>query len=333
MAQFAAMFGPDTPAIRARVEEFNKLAAGAVEFRFVDSTQPFEEIARQCQGAVALHPAAYRQLETEQINELCRRTPTVKLLQAPSSGTDKYDKATLKKLGVAVCDAGGHNSVAVSEVAIWMIVSLYRRMDRQMADVRAGKWSDAITAMPESEFHTLVGKRVGIVGLGRIGSRVAKRLQGWECEVVYHDVKDFPRDYEEAARAKRVDMKTLLSTSDVVTVHVPLDRTTHHLISEREFALMKPAALYINTCRGPVTDEAALINALKHKRIFAAGLDVVEEEPIRTDNPLLNFDNVIVTPHQATRAIESSDNAKRFVVENISRVARGEKPQWVVEPV
>jgi phosphoglycerate dehydrogenase-like enzyme len=128
-------------------------------------------------------------------------------------------------------------------------------------------------------------------------------------------------------------MKTLLASSDVVTVHVPLDRTTHHLMSEREFAQMKPTALYINTCRGPVTDEAALISALKHRKIYAAGLDVVEEEPIRMDNPLLSFDNVVLTPHQATRAIESSNNAKRFVVENISRVARGEKPQWVVEPV
>jgi glyoxylate reductase/D-3-phosphoglycerate dehydrogenase len=318
------------------VEEFNEMAkalGGAVEFRFVDVKQAFDDVVKQCQGAVALHPAAYRQMTREEMTELCRRTNTVKLFQAPSSGTDMYDKVELKKLGVAVCDAGGHNSVAVSECAIWMMVSLYRRLDKQLADVRAGKWSDAITAMPESEFHTLVGKRVGIIGLGRIGSRVAKRLRGWECEVVYHDVVDFPREYVEAAGAKRVDMKTLLSTSDVVTVHVPLDRSTRHLMSEREFAQMKRTALYINTCRGPVTDEAALINALKHKKIFAAGLDVVEEEPIRMDNPLLQFDNVILTPHQATRAIESSDNAKRFVVENITRVARGEKPQWVVEPV
>src|SRR4051812_35669181 len=132
MAQFAAMFGPDTPAVRARVEEFNQLAkalGGAVEFRFVDVKQPFEAIVNGCQGAVALHPAAYRQLTREQMTDLCRRTPTVKLFQAPSSGTDMYDKVELKKLGVAVCDAGGHNSVAVSEVAIWMMVSLYRRLD------------------------------------------------------------------------------------------------------------------------------------------------------------------------------------------------------------
>jgi phosphoglycerate dehydrogenase-like enzyme len=186
--------------------------------------------------------------------------------------------------------------------------------------------------MPESEFHTLVGKRVGIIGLGRIGSRVAKRLYGWECEVVFHDVLDFPREYVEATHAKRVDMETLLATSDIVTVHVPLDPPTHNLISERELSLMKPTAILINTCRGPVVDEAALIRALREKKIFGAGLDVVEQEPIRMDNPLLALDNVILTPHQATRAIESSDNAKKFVVENIARLARGEPLQSVVEP-
>jgi D-3-phosphoglycerate dehydrogenase len=335
MTAFAAMFGPDTPGVRARVEEFNRIAkslGGHVEFRFVDVALPMDEFVKRCAGAIALHPAAYRQLTAAQINEVARRTPTVKLLQAPSAGTDAYDKAGLKALGVKVCNAGGHNAVAVSEHAIWLMVGVYRKLDKQMAFLRAGKWSDPILAMPESEFHTLVGKRVGIIGLGRIGSRVANRLYGWECEVVFHDILDFPREYVEATHAKRVDMDTLLSTSDIVTVHVPLDPPTHHLISERELSLMKPTAILINTCRGPVVDEEALIRALKGKKIFGAGLDVVEQEPIRMDNPLLGLDNVILTPHQATRAIESSDNAKKFVVENIARLARGEPIQSVVEP-
>jgi phosphoglycerate dehydrogenase-like enzyme len=335
MAKIAAMFGPDTEAVKAKVAEFNGIAkklGGDVEFKFVDVALPFEEIVKRCEGAIALHPAAYRQLGKDQITELARRTPTVKLFQAPSAGTDAYDKPALKKLGVVVCNAGGHNAVAVSEHAIWLMVGVYRKLDKQMACVRAGTWSDPIVALPEGEFHTLVGKRVGIVGLGRIGSRVAKRLQGWECEVVYHDVLEFPREYVEATRAKRVDMKTLLSTSDIVTVHVPLDPPTHHLVSGKELALMKPTAILINTCRGPVVDEAALIDALRRKVIFGAGLDVVEVEPIGMDNPLLKMDNVIITPHQATRAIESSDNAKSFVVENIIRAARGEPIQSIVEP-
>jgi phosphoglycerate dehydrogenase-like enzyme len=336
MARFAAMLGPDNDFVRARTKEFNAIAqklGGAVEFRLVDTKKPFEEIAKACEGAIALHPAVYRQLTKDQFTELVKLTPTVKLLQTPSAGTDVYDKHALAKLGVQVCNHGGANAVAVAEIAITLMVGVYRKLVKQIDSVRAGTWSDPIIAMPDGEFHTLVGKRVGIVGLGRIGSRVAKRLQGWECEVVYHDIVDFPWDYVESTRAKRVDFDTLLKTSDIVSLHVPLDPPTHHLMSHREFSLMKPAAMLINTCRGPVVDEAALIRALQNKTICGAGLDVTEVEPVSMENPLLRMENVILTPHQATRAIESLDNAKRFVVENIDRLARGKPVESVVPPI
>jgi phosphoglycerate dehydrogenase-like enzyme len=336
MASTAVFLAPDNAVFRARLDDLNALArnaGGSVEFRLVDATLPIDEIARQSHGAIALHPGTFRLLTRDQFTELVRKVPTVRLVQTPSAGTDAFDKHALARIGVAVANHGGANAVAVAEHAIALIVAVYRKLDQQIADVKAGAWSDRIVSQPEQEFHTLVGKRVGIVGLGRIGSRVAKRLQGWECEVVYHDIKDFPREYEEAAHAKRVDFKTLLATCDVVSLHVPLDPPTHHMVSQRELALMKPASMLINTCRGPVVDEQALIQALKDKVISAAGLDVVEIEPIRKDNPLLFMHNVIITPHQATRAIESTINARRFVVENIARLARGEEVQSVVEPV
>ena len=336
MAKTAVLLGLDNAAFRARLNDLNTIAqslGGAVEFKLVDMSLPMDEVARQSQGAIALHPGGYRLLARDQFTELVRKVPSVKLVQTPSAGTDAYDKHALASMGVKVANHGGANAVAVAEHAIALIVAVYRKLDRQIADVKALAWSDRILAQPEGEFHTLVGKRVGIVGLGRIGSRVAKRLQGWECEVVYHDIKDFAREYEEAAHATRVDLRTLLATSDVVSLHVPLDPPTRHMISTRELALMKPTALLINTCRGPVVDERALVQALADKVIFGAGLDVVETEPIRADNPLLAMDNVILTPHQATRAIESAINAKSFVVENISRLARGEEIESVVEPV
>jgi glyoxylate reductase len=174
---------------------------------------------------------------------------------------------------------------------------------------------------------------VGIVGLGRIGSRVAKRLQGWECEVVYHDIAEFTHEYVSAARAERVDFHQLLRTCDVVTLHVPLEPTTKHLMSDKEFAMMKKTAILINTCRGPVVDEAALARALQSKTIHGAAIDVTEVEPLPMDSPLLKLDNIIITPHQATRAVESTNNAKQFVVENITRLARGEKITSIVNPV
>jgi phosphoglycerate dehydrogenase-like enzyme len=336
MAKTAIMLGPDTEAMRQKLAELNGMAAklgGALQFRLVDTRLPLEEIARRCEGAIALHPAAYRAITRDQVTELAKKVPTVKLVQTPSAGTDMYDKVALAKLGVQVANHGGANAVAVAEHAIALMVAVYRKLDRQIACVKAGAWSDPIVASPEGEFHTLVGKRVGIVGLGRIGSRVAKRLYGWECEVVYHDIKDFSREYVEAAHAERVTFDSLLRTCDIVSLHVPLDPPTRHMVSEREFGLMRPTAVLINTCRGPVVDEAALIRALEARAIFGAGLDVTETEPIEMSNRLLGMPNVVITPHQATRAVESVVNAKNFVVENLSRLARGEPPESIVDPV
>ena len=336
MKKFAALLGPINETTRAKEAEFNELArilGDVVEFRLIDCTRAMDAVAKDCEGAVAIHPAAYRTLTTPQITELVSRTKTIKLVQAPSAGTDLYDKHALARLGVPVANHGGANAVAVAEIAVTLMVGVYRRLDLQIQSVKAGTWMEPVNALPETQFHTLVGKRIGLVGLGRIGSRLARRLQGWECEVVYHDILDFPKDYVQATGAKSVDLKTLYATSDIVSMHVPLEPTTRHMVSDEQFALMKPTAVFINTCRGPVVDEAALIRALQQKKIFGAGLDVTEIEPIKMDNPLLKMENVIILPHLATRAIESTINGKNFIVENISRVARGEAPTSVVAPV
>lgn len=332
------MLAPDNAEYRQRLEALNAIAkrlGGHVEFTLVDQALPIDEIARLSQGAVALHPGGMgiRRFNPGQVTELVKKVPGIKLLQTPSAGTDFYDKAALARLGVKVADNHGANAVAVAEHAIALMVVAYRKMNMQFATIQAGGWQGPIIKHPIEEFHTLVGKRVGIVGLGRIGSRVAKRLQGWECEVVYHDILDFPPEYEQAAYAARVDFDTLLKTSDLVSLHVPLDSTTRRMVSERELGLMKPSAILVNTCRGPVVDEKALVQALRAKRIFGAALDVVETEPIEKDNPLIGMENVVLTPHLATRAIESIRNANNFIVENITRAALGQEIQSVAQPV
>ena len=336
MPKLAIILGPDSEALRERLADMNQLArqlGGAVEFKIGDTRQTVPEMARQCEGAIALHPAVYRQLTAQQVTELVKLVPTIKLVQTASAGTDMYEKVILDKMGVPVCNNGGANAVAVAEHAIAFMVGVYRKLDQQIDSVKAGTWQAPIVAQPEPEFHTLVGKRVGIVGLGRIGSRVAKRLQGWECEVVYHDIKEFTHEYVSAARAERVAFQQLLGSCDVVTLHVPLEPNTLHMMSDKEFAMMKPTAILINTCRGPVVDEAALARALEKKAIFGAAIDVTETEPMPMDSPLLKMKNVLITPHLATRAIESTINAKHFVVANITRLARGEKLESVVDPV
>ena len=300
-----------------------------VELRFVDSNQPSEEVLKECQDAVALIPAGGRGLlDAEFVSKL----GNLRLIQTFSAGTDWLDKAALAELGVSVSNNGGANAVAVAEHAVILMLSVERKIDRQIESVKNGTWMAGVGG-DRTEFHTLVGKRIGIVGLGRIGSRVAKRLQGWECEVVYHDVADFDEEYVVAAGAKFVELDELLETSDIVSLHVPLERTTRHMISDREFSLMKNTAILVNTCRGPVVDEAALKRALRDGQIFGAGLDVTEVEPIEPDNDLPNLPNVVVTPHLATRALESEHNAIAYALANVARVARGEDPEWVVPPV
>lgn len=299
-----------------------------VELRFVDTDQPMGDVIRECQDAVALIPAGVRTFDTEFISKL----GNLKLIQTFSAGTDWMDKAALAELGVNVSNNGGANAVAVAEHAVLLMLTIERKLDRQIESVKNGTWMAGVGG-DRTEYHTLVGKRIGIVGLGRIGSRVAKRLQGWECEVVYYDTVDFDEEYVKDAGAKFVELDELLETSDIVSLHVPLERTTRHMISDREFALMKNSAILVNTCRGPVVDEAALKRALSDGQIFGAGLDVTEVEPIETDNDLPNLPNVVVTPHMATRALESEHNATAYALANVARVARGEDPEWVVPPV
>ena len=247
---------------RAQARQSELLSAAEqfpeVELKFVDSDQPREDVIRECQDAVALIPAGVRTFDTEFISKL----GNLQLIQTFSAGTDWMDKAALAELGVKVSNNGGANAVAVAEHAVLLMLTIERKLDRQIESVKNGTWMAGVGG-DRTEYHTLVGKRIGIVGLGRIGSRVAKRLQGWECEVVYYDTVDFDDEYVSAANAKFVELDELLETSDIVSLHVPLERTTHHMISDREFALMKDSAILVNTCRGPVVDEAALKRALQ----------------------------------------------------------------------
>ncbi len=330
MSNIVVILGPGGEDSRVRMHESRQAAddIGGIDLRFVDNGQTFDEIVEQCQGAAVILP----QGRYGQLTGLAGKVSTLKLVQTFSAGTDWIDKSALAELGIDVANNGGANAVAVAEHAIGLMFSVYRKLDVQIESVKGDTWMDGVGG-DRTEFHTLVGKRVGIVGLGRIGSRVAKRLAGWECEIVYCDVIDHDDEYVAAAGARRVELDELLATSDLVTLHVPQDRVTRHMISDRELKLMKPTAVLINTCRGPVVDENALIRGLESKEIFGAGLDVTEIEPIEADNPLPTMPNVIVTPHLATRAIESELNAALFTMQNAGRVARGEAPHWVVRPV
>ena len=310
-----------------QLETFRRLAPEGVEVVWVDVSQPLDQQAAQLQDAVAViaAPSAFPV-------DLALRCPNLKLIQTVSAGTNMIDIAALQELGIQVANNGGGNAVAVSEHTIALMVSVYRKMHLQFQAVKNRQWAGDIRTAWISGAYELTDKTVGIVGFGRIGQRVARRLQGWDCKLIYHDVVDFPPALEQELHITRVGgLDDLLRTADIVTLHVPLTRKTRGMISDREFNMMKPTAVLINACRGPVVDEAALIRAIQAKKILAAGLDVLEEEPTPVNNPLLDMDNVLITPHLAAFTQESYEKQSAFAVQNTARVARGEEPESVVD--
>ena len=259
--------------------------------------------------------------------------PKLKLIQTLSAGTDTIPKVEMSEMGIRVANNMGGNAAAVAEVTVALMVSTYRRLMVQWDHTNNRGIYGSEFSSDWGRFHEITGKRVGIVGLGQIGSRVAKRLFGWECEIVYSDVRSFSPEYELATGARRVDFDELVETSDVISLHVPLDRSTEKILSDREFGMMKPGTIVVNACRGPVVDELALIRALDAGQIAGAGLDVTEIEPIEMSNALMGRENVVLLPHHAGMSVEARQKSVDQAIGNAKRLMAGEDPLGIVLPV
>jgi phosphoglycerate dehydrogenase-like enzyme len=195
-------------------------------------------------------------------------------------------------------------------------------------NVVAGKWRVGDPAAERT--RELAGKTLGIVGLGNIGKKVARRAAAFDMSVQYYDIARLGEDAEDALGVRFVLLDELLRTSDVVSLHVPLDETTRGMIGTRELGLMRPSAIIVNTCRGPVVDEAALHRALVEGKIAGAGLDVLVDEPPAANHPLFALPNVTLTPHSAGPTWENWTARFRNGFDNIQRVAAGRAPKWVI---
>jgi phosphoglycerate dehydrogenase-like enzyme len=254
--------------------------------------------------------------------------PKMKLVQLISAGYNTIDLEAARRARVPVANNGGANSVAVAEHAVMLILATLKKLHWQHNNVTAGKWR--VGDFAETRLYELEGKTVGIVGLGNIGKKVARRLRGFDCKIVYYDIIRLPEYEEDTLGVRYVLLDELLATSDVVTLHTPLTSVTQNMISDRQLELMKSTAILVNTCRGPVVDERALHKALITKRIAGAGLDVMVDEPPSKDNPLLNVDTCTITPHTAGPTWENWPKAFRNAFDNILRVHAGRPPLWVV---
>lgn len=262
-------------------------------------------------------------LHEEVDDELLRHTPRVRLVARLGVGYDRIDVEACTRRGVYVTYTPNVLSNAVAELTLGLMLCLSRRIIEADRYVRT-EWAKAgRPTLPLRE--DLYGKTLGIIGLGRIGTEVARRAKAFGMRIVYYD-KIRRREIEEELEATCLSLEDLLRNSDFVSIHVPLTPETRGLIGEGELRMMKKTAYIINTSRGKVIDEEALIRALRERWIAGAGLDVFESEPLPLDSPLIRMDNVVLTPHMGTHTVETRRLMVSTVAEEIRRVLTGKPP-------
>ena len=223
------------------------------------------------------------------------------------------EAATLR--GVAIGNTPGVLTDATADTAVGLMIAAGRCFLPAVRNVSELQWRNWEPMMfLGQEFR---GKTVGIVGMGRIGSAVAERLHfGWGMKVIYTSRTD-KEEVDQRLGAKRVELETLLQESDVISLHTSLQKETRGMIGRTQFALMKPSAILINTARGEVIDQAALFEALKSRRLFAAGLDVTDPEPLPTDSPLRELDSCIILPHLGSATFQARSRMSIMAAENL----------------
>lgn len=249
--------------------------------------------------------------------EVIEAAPKLKMIQRTGVGTDMFDMKALNEKGIPVYVNPGINARSVAEHAMALILSVLRRLTIVNANVKNGIWLKQDTGVQSME---LCGKTVGIIGMGNIGRTVVKMLQGFDVNIVYYDMYRLKEEQEKELGIKYAPLVEVFGKSDILSLHCPLTPETRKIVNAETIALMKKGAIIVNTARGGLIDEPALVSALESGHIKAAGLDVFEQEPPDKANPLLSFDNVTVSPHvggltyEAFKAmmVEAMNNMKIF---------------------
>lgn len=252
---------------------------------------------------------------------LIEGAPRLKVISKFGARPEKVDMEAAAERGIKVLSTPLANPDSVAEHVILLILAIQRRLCEVSSQVRGGEWRNRVTAGTE-----LNGKTVGLVGFGNVGSQVAARLRGFNVRILSYDPW---ADKSKAAAldVELVDLDHLLRTSDVISLHAMVTADNYHMIGEAQLGMMKPTSILINTARGPLVDEGALVRTLQEHRIAGAGLDVYEEEPVLSTNPILKLDNVLPTPHTAAHTREASEREITWAVDDVQRVLLGEAPQ------
>ena len=303
-----------------------------------------EQITKQC--AVTMNPEDVR-LPAAQMVEACReveglvtsstpvsaevveQAPRLRVVSAVAVGFDIIDVAACTRRGILVTNTPGVLTEATADLTFALLLAVARRLVEADRYVREGhwrfwQWGNMWGTNPS-------GKTLGILGFGRIGQAVARRARGFSMRILYHSTDRPTPEREQELGAQYVDRDTLLRAADFLSIHVPLAPDTHHLIGAAELGLMKPTAFLINTSRGKVVEEGALVEALQSKQIAGAGLDVFEFEP-QIHPALLAMPNVVVTPHMGTATEETRLAMAMLAAENLLAALAGQRPPNLVNP-
>lgn len=297
---------------------------GITEVKLGSGNYTDDELARELHDVDVVVIASQHQITRRVIERSPKLRGIVKYGSKP--GSDNVDIAAANERKIFVAYTEGANADSVAEFTVTLALALAKRLPFIVSNVKTQVWRDSSCLGME-----LAEKTVGIFGLGVVGSKVAKKLTGLDMRVIAMD----PYISEESAarmQVKLVDLKTLMSNSDVVTLHAKLTKETAHIIGRNELALMKPSAYFINTARGALTDETALYEALCNGQIAGAALDVFELEPPPPNNPLLTLENIILTPHVASWTSDALRKEASMAIDAVISILNGKKPKYLANP-
>ena len=261
---------------------------------------------------VGLDPVSVKVLE---------KARQLKVISKYGVGTDNIDLDTATSMGILVLNAPGTNSGAVAELALGLMLSVARHISESDRKIRLGVWQSY-------RGIELWGKTLGIIGTGRTGRELALRARGFNMVLICHDINQ-DEAWAHETGATYLPMKDILRKADVLSLHIPLTDTTHHIISAQELSLMKKSAVLINTARGELVDESALHEALANQRLAGAGLDVWETEP-PVDSRLTEFDNVVLTSHIGAHTLEATKAMGKLASMNLIEALSGAIPEFTV---
>lgn len=296
------------------------LPGARIEVNPHDRNLGHDEIAANARGADALVCTLADPIDAALLAALA---PPLKIVATYAVGINNIDLAAARKLGVTVANTPDVLTDATAEIAVGLMLACARRFGEGERLTRGGEFAGWAPLFLRG--HGVYGKTVGIIGAGRIGLRVAETMHaGFGCRILYTSRTPKPQ-WERELGAMRLEIDKLLAQSDFASLHCPLTPETKHLVNAARLRLMKPTAVLVNTARGPIVDEAALVEALRERRIFAAGFDVYENEP-RLAPGLAELENVVVLPHIGSATVETRDEMGRMCARAVIDVLAGRVP-------